>query len=126
MQTKRLLALAALAAGALSLGACETIQDTLGTGKSSPDEFLTVPKRPLVIPPDFSLPAPQPGAGSAAEIDAQAAARTAVASAASGPAQPPAPAQASVPAPAAEPAAAPAPAPAPGSGPDVLNAPGRR
>lgn len=49
---------------ALSLTACGggSLSDTLGYGKSAPDEFTIVTKAPLVMPPDFSLRPPQPGA----------------------------------------------------------------
>jgi hypothetical protein len=49
---------------ALSLSACggDSLKDSLGYGKNAPDEFAIVTKAPLVIPPDFSLRPPQPGA----------------------------------------------------------------
>jgi len=52
------------AALSLSLAACggESLSDTLGYGKSAPDEFAIVTKAPLVIPPDYSLRPPRPGA----------------------------------------------------------------
>ena len=48
---------------AVSLSACggSSLKDTLGYGKSAPDEFAIITKAPLVIPPDFSLRPPQPG-----------------------------------------------------------------
>jgi hypothetical protein len=48
----------------LSLAACSSsgLRDTLGYGKTAPDEFSIVTKAPLVMPPDFSLRPPQPGA----------------------------------------------------------------
>ena len=59
-------AAAIIAIGALSLGLAgcggESLTDALGMGKNAPDEFSVVTKAPLVIPPDFSLRPPQPGA----------------------------------------------------------------
>lgn len=60
----RMLSLAVLGAMSLSLAACgggDSIKDSLGYGKSAPDEFAIITKAPLVIPPDFSLRPPQPG-----------------------------------------------------------------
>ncbi|MDO8839108.1 MAG: DUF3035 domain-containing protein [Parvibaculum sp.] len=59
-----------VAAIALSLTACGggSLSDTLGYGKSAPDEFTIVTKAPLVMPPDFSLRPPQPGAPRPQEV----------------------------------------------------------
>lgn len=51
------------AAGALA-GCGTTIQDTFGMGKRSPDEFQVVRRAPLVLPPDYKLRPPEPGATS--------------------------------------------------------------
>ena len=55
-----------LAACAVVLGfavaACEQIQEQLGTGKQSPDEFAVVTRAPLRMPPNYSLRLPSPGA----------------------------------------------------------------
>ncbi len=54
---------AGLMLGAASLlSACSTIQDAAGTGKQSPDEFAIATKAPLIIPPDYNLRPPRPGA----------------------------------------------------------------
>jgi hypothetical protein len=50
-----------LAAG-LSLMSCNTIRDAAGITKQPPDEFAVVTKAPLIIPPDFNLHPPKPGA----------------------------------------------------------------
>jgi hypothetical protein len=50
-----------LAAGSLLAG-CSAWRDATGSGKDSPDEFAVVTKAPLVIPPDFNLKPPAPGA----------------------------------------------------------------
>jgi hypothetical protein len=47
---------------ALALTACDTIRDAAGESKSPPDEFAVVSKAPLVIPPDYNLRPPNPGA----------------------------------------------------------------
>lgn len=65
---------AGLIAGlSLALAGCasESLRDTLGYGKSAPDEFAIVTKAPLVIPPDYSLRPPQPGAPRPQEMEAQ-------------------------------------------------------
>jgi len=49
----------ALAAG---LSGCNDLQAAMGMQKVSPDEFSIVTKAPLVMPPDYSLRPPQPGA----------------------------------------------------------------
>lgn len=56
--------LAVLCALSLSLAACGggSLKDSLGYGKSAPDEFDVITKAPLVMPPDFALRPPEPGA----------------------------------------------------------------
>lgn len=57
--------LAVLCALSLSLAACgggSSLKDSLGYGKDAPDEFDVITKAPLVMPPDFALRPPQPGA----------------------------------------------------------------
>jgi hypothetical protein len=41
---------------------CESIREAAGVTKEPPDEFAVVTKSPLVIPPDFNLRPPKPGA----------------------------------------------------------------
>ncbi len=53
---------AAVAVVCASLPACGGFGKALGLEKSSPDEFAVVTKAPLVIPPDFALRPPRPGA----------------------------------------------------------------
>ena len=63
-----------IAGFSLALAGCgggESLRDTLGYGKSAPDEFSIVTKAPLVIPPDYSLRPPQPGAPRPQEMDMQ-------------------------------------------------------
>ncbi|MBV8060429.1 MAG: DUF3035 domain-containing protein [Alphaproteobacteria bacterium] len=47
---------------ALSLTACGSVRESLGLGRSSPDEFAVIDRPPLAMPPDFSLRPPRPGA----------------------------------------------------------------
>ena len=47
----------------LTLAGCGrgTVQDALGMGKRSPDEFAVVSRAPLILPPDYGLRPPDPG-----------------------------------------------------------------
>ena len=46
----------------LLAGGCQgTLQEKLGLGKRTPDEFQVVRRQPLVIPPDYALRPPAPG-----------------------------------------------------------------
>ena len=47
---------------AVALIGCQSIREAAGVTKSPPDEFAVVTKAPLVIPPDFNLKPPKPGA----------------------------------------------------------------
>jgi len=47
---------------AMALMGCESLRDAAGLQKKSPDEFAVTTKAPLVIPPDFNLRPPLPGA----------------------------------------------------------------
>lgn len=53
---------ALLAVAAIALSGCDTIRNAAGMDKSAPDEFAVTTKAPLVIPPDFNLMPPRPGA----------------------------------------------------------------
>ncbi len=57
----RTVVMALLLGLALGLNACENIKNSLGLGKSAPDEFAVVPNLPLVVPPDFNLRPPGTG-----------------------------------------------------------------
>jgi len=50
-----------LAAG-LSLMSCDSIREAAGITKQPPDEFAVATKAPLIIPPDYNLKPPKPGA----------------------------------------------------------------
>ncbi len=70
---------ALLALTAVALSACgSSLSDTLGYGKEAPDEFAIVTKAPLVIPPDYSLRPPRPGAPSPRETSPSALAQAAL------------------------------------------------
>lgn len=59
----RKLILSILIAAPLIFAGCDTVRKQVGFVKDSgPDEFTVVTKAPLVIPPDYSLRPPQPGA----------------------------------------------------------------
>ena len=61
---------------AASLSACgNSLAENLGYGKDAPDEFSIVTKAPLVIPPDYALRPPRPGAASPRSTSPQALAR---------------------------------------------------
>jgi hypothetical protein len=45
-----------------ALSGCEAMRRAAGLQKKSPDEFAVTTKAPLVIPPDFNLRPPTPGA----------------------------------------------------------------
>jgi len=57
-----LLRLAVLAGAVVALTGCQGFREAAGLTKSAPDEFAIVTKAPLIIPPDFNLKPPQPGA----------------------------------------------------------------
>ena len=44
------------------LSGCDSLRKAAGLQKKSPDEFAVTTKAPLVIPPDFNLRPPRPGA----------------------------------------------------------------
>ncbi len=59
----RRIGFAALLVGAVTLLAgCDTIREATGNDKQPPDEFAVLTKAPLIIPPDFNLRPPKPGA----------------------------------------------------------------
>jgi hypothetical protein len=59
--------IAAILGSALALSACSTIRGD----KQQPDEFAVAREAPLVVPPDFALRPPRPGAPRPQEVDAQ-------------------------------------------------------
>jgi Protein of unknown function (DUF3035) len=65
-------------AAAAILAACSGVKDDLGLGKQAPDEFTIVTKAPLILPPDFTLRPPEPGAPRPVENQPTQMARTAL------------------------------------------------
>ena len=53
----------------LALSGCDTLRDAAGMGKMAPDEFAVLTKAPLVVPPDFNLMPPKPGAAPTNQTD---------------------------------------------------------
>lgn len=54
---------------AVALSGCDTIRSAAGMEKSAPDEFAVTTKAPLVIPPDYNLQPPRPGAVPTNQVD---------------------------------------------------------
>ncbi len=59
---RRFVLFGALSCCAFSLVACDSFRSAIGTSKEPPDEFAVVTKSPLIIPPDYHLKPPKPGA----------------------------------------------------------------
>src|ERR1700757_2177735 len=55
-------AILALSLAGAALSGCDSLQKAAGLNKKSPDEFAVTTRAPLVIPPDFNLRPPLPGA----------------------------------------------------------------
>lgn len=75
---KSALAMAAIAAAAASVTGCAGVRQAVGADKIAPDEFKVVTKAPLVMPPDYQLRPPRPGAPRPQELDPDGQARAAV------------------------------------------------
>jgi hypothetical protein len=75
---RRVITLALIGGLAATLSACDSIKSDAGFGKDSPDEFAVVTKAPLVIPPDFNLHPPAPGAAAANQVEPTQAAQAAL------------------------------------------------
>ncbi len=58
-----------LSLAATALSGCDGLRQAAGLNKKSPDEFAVTTKAPLVIPPDFNLRPPMPGAPPANSLD---------------------------------------------------------
>lgn len=67
-----------VAATGIAVSGCGATRSALGLDKSPPDEFAVVTKAPLIVPPDFSLRPPKPGAPRPQEIQPSQTARTAL------------------------------------------------
>ncbi len=53
------------------VGACGSVREELGLTKQAPDEFSVVTKAPLILPPDYALRPPEPGAPRPQELQPQ-------------------------------------------------------
>jgi hypothetical protein len=53
----------------VALAGCSSLRNLAGLQKKSPDEFAVTTKAPLVIPPDFNLRPPMPGAPPTNQLD---------------------------------------------------------
>ena len=58
----RALRFAALGGVSIALLGCQSFQEATGAAKLAPDEFTVMTKAPLIMPPDYNLHPPQPGA----------------------------------------------------------------
>jgi hypothetical protein len=63
---------------AVSLTACESVRTAMGATKEPPDEFAVVTKAPLIIPPDYTLRPPKPGAAPLNQVSPTEAAQAAL------------------------------------------------
>jgi hypothetical protein len=79
-KTRRRGALLALACSLalLTTQGCDTLKEQAGLTKRAPDEFTVVTKAPLVMPPDFTLRPPKPGAKRPQEVQPTSKARSVV------------------------------------------------
>lgn len=62
-------AILVLALCAATAAGCSSLRQMAGLQKKSPDEFAVTTKAPLVIPPDFNLRPPMPGAPPTNQLD---------------------------------------------------------
>ena len=62
MRSELVLRIAVMGVSLLALAACDSLREEAGLTKQSPDEFAVTTKAPLVVPPDFNLRPPSPGA----------------------------------------------------------------
>lgn len=72
----KLLMATGIVAAVAALSACQSTKRALGLTKSTPDEFAVVNHGPLVMPPDFNLHPPVPGADRPQELPAEEQARS--------------------------------------------------
>lgn len=78
MRFQTLLRLSALSLGLVALAGCDTLRNEAGLTKQAPDEFAVTTKAPLIIPPDFNLRPPSPGAAPLNQTDPTASAAVAM------------------------------------------------
>jgi hypothetical protein len=78
MRSQLVLRIAVVGASLLALAACDSLREEAGLTKQSPDEFAVTTKAPLVVPPDFNLRPPSPGAAPLNQTDPTTAAEAAM------------------------------------------------
>lgn len=76
--TRPVLFFSALAVSAVALTGCSSFGRAVGMNKVVPDEWRTVAKAPLVVPPDYALRPPAPGEPRPQELQPESAARVAL------------------------------------------------
>jgi hypothetical protein len=74
----RLVLSLAVAGSAAALSGCQSLSEAMGASKSPPDEFAVLTAAPLIVPPDYNLRPPQPGAMPRNQPDPSTAARAAL------------------------------------------------
>ena len=62
MEMSRWATWAAIAGIGIALAGCQSVREATGVAKLAPDEFTVLTKAPLIMPPDYNLRPPQPGA----------------------------------------------------------------
>lgn len=75
MRIRPVLTVTLAAGAALGLTACAGMKQSIGLTKVVPDEFVTVASAPLVVPPEYGLTPPTPGAPRPQELAPESAAR---------------------------------------------------
>jgi len=69
MRSQSVFRFAVLGLSLVALSACDTIRDEAGLAKAPPDEFAVTTKAPLIVPPNFNLRPPSPGAAPLNQTD---------------------------------------------------------
>ena len=78
MRASRVAFLILAGSAAIGLSACNTIRNSIGVSKVTPDEFRVVSIAPLTVPPDYALRPPRPGDPRPQELRPDGQARAAV------------------------------------------------
>jgi hypothetical protein len=68
----------AVAGTAVALSGCSSLREAMGGTKAPPDEFAVLTAAPLIVPPDYNLRPPQPGAPARNQADPSTQARAAL------------------------------------------------
>ncbi len=78
MRSRKFLRLALCGVLVVAVAGCNAIRRQAGLTKQAPDEFAVVTKAPLIIPPNFNLQPPAPGAPPLNQQDPTSSAQTAL------------------------------------------------